>query len=200
MAHFKPIYPHEATPLDPDEIKDLIPDYITTQKELNILEHKNITEAAKWAYCKKHSDILNITFNNSLHKKMFYQVWKWAGIQRKTNKNIGVDFSQIPMNLKNLFEDTKYQIKNKTYKWDELAIRFHYRLVFIHAFPNGNGRHARLMTDILLKVNDQEPFTWGEKFYHSSIDTESKVRKLYLAALRKADSRSFSELITFARK
>ena len=200
MVHFKPIYPHEATPLDPDEIKDLIPDYITTQKELNILEHKNITEAVKWAYCKKHSDILNITFNNILHKRMFYHVWKWAGVQRKTNKNIGVDCSQILMNLKNLFENTKYWIKNEIYKWDELAVRFHHRLVFIHTFPNGNGRHARLMTDILLKINDQEPFTWGEGFYHSSIDTEGKVRKLYLTTLRKADSGSFSELIDFARK
>ena len=198
--YFKPIYPYGSTPLDPYEIKYLIPDYITTQKELNLLEHNNITEAIEWAYHKKHSDILNITFNNSLHKRMFYQVWKWAGTQRKTNKNIGVDFSQIPMKLKNLFENTKYWIKNKTYEWDELAVRFHHKLVLIHTFPNGNGRHARLMTDILLKTNDQEPFTWGESFNHSSIDIESKVRKLYLTALRKADAGSFLELIIFARK
>ena len=131
---------------------------------------------------------------------MFYQVWRWAGIQRKTDKNIGVDFSQIPMKLKYLFEDTKYWIKNKTYTWDELAVRFHYRLVLIHTFPNGNGRHARLMADILLKINGQEPFTWGERIYHSSADVENKTRKLYLVALRKADAGSFSELIAFARK
>ena len=192
--HFQATYPYGATPIDPNEIKDLIPDYITIQKELNLLEQKNITEAVEWAYCKKHSDILNITFNNSLHKRMFYQVWKWAGVQRKTNKNIGVDASQIPMKLKDLFEDTKYWIKNKTYKWDELAVRFHYRLVFIHAFPNGNGRHARLMADILLKINSQELLTWGEKFYHSSTNLENKARRLYLSALRRQTQDHFQNL------
>ena len=161
---FKLKYSYGATSLDPDEIEGLIPDYITTQDELNLLEQKNITEAIEWAYRKKHSDILNITFNNLLHKKMFYQVWKWAGMQRKTNKNIGVDFSQIPMKLKDLFEDTKYWIKNKIYTWDELVVRFHHRLVLIHAFPNGNGRHARLMADILFKIKCSRAFHMGRRF------------------------------------
>lgn len=196
---FKPTNLYGATPLDSDDIKDLIPDYVTTQKELNLLEQDNIVEAINWLYSKKHKDILNITFNNLLHKQMFYRVWKWAGVQRKTNKNIGVDCPQIPIKLKNLFEDTMYWIRNDTYMWDELAVRFHHKLVLIHAFPNGNGRHARLMADILLKSNGKEPLTWGEKSCQFSIDIEGQVRKSYLSALRKADSGSFSQLIAFAR-
>ena len=106
---------------------------------------------------------------------------------------------QIPAKLKNLFEDTRYWIKNKTYKWDELAVQYHHKLVSIHAFLNGNRRQARLMTDILLKSNDRASFTWGENRHASSIDTEGKTRKAYISALKKADENNFIDLIKFVK-
>ena len=199
MSSFKLTYPVGATPLDSNEIEGLIPDYITTQKELNILEQQNIIEGISWAERKKNSDVLSITFCYELHKQMFNQVWKWAGQPRTTDKNLGSYWEQIPTKLNNLFEDTRYWIKNKTYKWDELAVRFHHKLVSIHAFPNGNGRHARLMTDILLKSNDKASFTWGENRRASSIDTEGKTRKAYISSLKKADENNFIDLMKFVK-
>ncbi|MDE0151333.1 MAG: mobile mystery protein B [Bdellovibrionales bacterium] len=199
MSRFKPIYPPGATPLDPNEIEDLIPDYITTQRELNVLEQQNIIEGINWAEQQKNPDVLSITFNNKLHEKMFNQVWRWAGKQRTMDKNIGCHWQQIPTQLNHLFQNTHYWIENKTYRWVELATRFHHKLVFIHVFPNGNGRHARLMTDMLLKFNNQEPFTWGEKMHSSPIQTEGKTRKAYISALKKADKNDFIDLIKFAK-
>ena len=199
MNNIKTKYLKGATPIDVNEMKGLIPDYITTQEELNSLEQENITEAKKWIYSKFPSDILNRTFNCNLHKKMLDQVWKWAGTFRTTDKNIGVNPEQIGISLEELFKNTKYWIENNTYEWDELASRFHHKLVFIHCFPNGNGRHARLMTDLLLKLNNKEPFTWGGKSSQSSIQVESKVRNSYIESLKKADNNSFSELIDFVK-
>ena len=186
MSQFKLTYPSGATPLDPNEIDGLIPDYITTQRELNILEQRNIIEGINWADRQKKPDVLSIAFNHELHRQMFNQVWKWAGRPRTTNKNIGFHWTQIPTQLTNLFSATQYWIKNKTYKWNELATRFHHKLVFIHVFPNGNGRHARLMTDILLKSNNQKPFTWGQKMNSFPIDVEGEIRKTYISSLKKS--------------
>ncbi|MDE0151881.1 MAG: mobile mystery protein B [Bdellovibrionales bacterium] len=197
MSKFKLAYPSGATPLDPNEIEGLIPDYITTQKELNILEQQNIIEGVNWADRQKKSDVLNMKFNYELHRQMFNQVWKWAGSPRTIDKNIGAYWQQIPAQLENLFSNTRYWIENKTYKWNELAVRFHHKLVFIHVFPNGNGRHARLMTDILLKFNQQKPFTWGQKMYSLPIEVEGKTRKVYISALKKADENNFVDLIKF---
>lgn len=199
MSSFKPIYSPGATPLDLNEIEGLIPDYITTQRELNILEQKNIIEGMKWADSQKDPDLLSITFNHKLHEKMFDQVWRWAGKPRNVDKNIGSPWQHIPTHLNQLFKNTCYWIQNKIYAWDELATRFHHKLVFIHVFPNGNGRHARLMTDILLKLNKQEPFTWGEKNQSSPIEVEGKTRKAYISALQKADKNNFIDLIKFAK-
>ena len=199
MSNFKLIYPPGATPLDPNEIEGLIPDYITTQGELNILEQQNIIEGINWAEQQKRPDVLTIAFNYKLHKQMLDQVWKWAGRPRTTDKNIGSHWQQIPTQLNNLFENTGYWIKNKIYKWDELATRFHHKLVSIHAFPNGNGRHARLMTDILLKSYNKKPFTWGQKMSSSPIEVEGKTRKAYISALKKADENDITDLIKFAK-
>ena len=198
MSKIEIKYPSGATPLDPNELGGLIPDYITTQGELNTLEMENIVVASNWALSKKHTDFLNVTFCYDLHKRMFEQVWKWAGKQRQSNKNIGVSKEQIISQLKQLFDDTDYWIKHNSFGWNEIAARFHHRLVWVHAFVNGNGRHARLLTNILLRANGQEPFTWGNATHRELIDTESAVRKEYIAALREADNNSFDRLLKFA--
>ncbi len=199
MSKIKLDYPSGATPLDKNEMAGLIPSYITTQDELNDLEQENIKVATEWTYTKNFSDILNVTFCLDLHKKMFNEVWSWAGMFRQTQKNLGVDPQEIGDKLEQLFQNTKYWIENNIYEWDELATRFHHKLVSIHCFSNGNGRHARLMTNLLLKVNNKKLFTWGSKSSKCPIETQGTIRNSYLSALKKADNNSFSDLIIFVR-
>ena len=195
----KLVYPPGATPLDPNETAGLIPNYITTQGELNELEGKNIENALLWLGQKKRTDILNTTFALDLHKQMFGDVWKWAGKQRTSNKNIGVMSEQIMNQLGLLFSDTRHWIENQTFSWDEIGVRFHSRLVGIHIFPNGNGRHARLMADVLLEINNLTPFTWGANINSNPVDIEGPTREAYISALKEADLGNFDPLLKFVR-
>jgi Fic-DOC domain mobile mystery protein B len=156
-------YPPGATPIDKDEAQGLIPSYINTQVELNAAEQANILEAQSWALGRQHKAILTDAFIRKLHQRMFKRVWQWAGTYRKSDKSIGIHWPQISTELQKLCGDSTYWIEHLTYPWDELGVRFHHRLVSIHPFPNGNGRHARLLTDVLMTNNDQEPFTWGAR-------------------------------------
>jgi len=194
-------YPDGATPLDPNEMDGLIPaGYITTQGELNALERDNVLEAQSWALQKPRSDVLNATWLFSLHKRMFNRVWEWAGTQRRSDKGIGdVPWHQILTELANLFADTQYWIEHATYGSDEIAVRFHRKLVWIHAFPNGNGRHARLMTDVLLRSFGQPLFSWGLKISMGAIDAQGPLREEYIAALQEADRGEHGRLLRFAR-
>jgi len=187
------------TPLDPDEMEGLIPRHVTTQGELNQVEQANILEARTWLVGRSHPDILTDSFLRDLHKRMFKDVWKWAGKYRKSLKNIGVSAVQIPVEVKKLCEDTQFWIQNHTYSWDEIGVRFHHRLVSIHPFPNGNGRHARLATDILMRANGQEPFTWGGESEVDLIGSAGETRGGYLAALKAADNGDVGPLLSFAR-
>ena len=197
MSKFQIQYSPGATPLNPDELAGLIPNYITTQGELNELERENILEATEWALGKTSHDCMNMTFCFDLHKRMFSKVWKWAGTTRQSDKTIGVHWPQINTKLKVLFDDTNFWISDQTYGFDELAARFHHRLVAIHAFSNGNGRHARLMTEVIQIVNDKILFTWGRTDLSSS---NSTVRQEYLDSLKAADMGSYESLIKFVRK
>jgi len=155
-------YPPGATPLDADELASLIPGHITTQGELNEWEQLNIAQGENRA--RKHrKEILNEAFLRQLHKQMFGETWKWAGEFRKTDKNIGVDWHKTGVELKKLLDDVHFQIEHASYPPDEIAVRFHHRLVAIHPFPNGNGRHARLMADLLVERLGQPRFTWGQR-------------------------------------
>lgn len=187
-------YPAGATPLDQDEIAGLLPTSISTIAELNEFEASNILRAELWALRRKRN-VLSEKFIRNLHQRMFNEVWKWAGTYRRTNKNIGVDWYQVPPQLTELCANATIWIEKQVYPWVELGARFHHRLVCIHAFPNGNGRHARLMTDVLLRANNQELFTWGRNLTDSS-----GARQLYLDALRDADDRNFEALISFVQR
>jgi Fic-DOC domain mobile mystery protein B len=126
---------------------------------------------------------------------MFGKTWKWAGSFRQTDKNIGVDWREIPVALRNLLNDVKAQIEHQSYPHDEIVLRFHHRLVWVHLFANGNGRHARLVADHLIQKLGGSAFSWGSR----SLVEVSEKRKLYLAALRAADSRNYQPLMAFAR-
>ncbi|TAK76792.1 MAG: mobile mystery protein B [Gammaproteobacteria bacterium] len=185
-----------ATPLDPDEIAGLMPLHITTQGQLNEWEAANILKAEGWLFSTfNHGNFLTIDFVRLLHKKMFEDTWKWAGTFRNTGKNIGVDSSKITTELRNILEDAAYQIIKQTYSADEIAYRFHHRLVWVHPFANGNGRHARLMADLLLAQAGETRFTWGKQ----KLEAESLVRTQYINALREADKGDYRPLAVFVR-
>ena len=189
-------YPDGASPLDPDEIDGLLLTHITTREQLNRWEQENINEAIEWAYIRKHRDIISATFMKRLHKKMFGNVWKWAGQFRKSDKNIGIAWWEIPLEVKKLCDDTTVWIEQEVYASDELGVRFHHRLAWIHPFPNGNGRHARLMTDLTLEqILNQPGFTWGGE----SLVQTSDCRSRYIKALYAADRNDFSLLMKFVR-
>jgi Fic-DOC domain mobile mystery protein B len=185
----------EATPLTPEEMQALIPTYITLRSELNEAEQHGILTAERWAFSKQHKDLLGEKLLRDLHRRMFKDVWHWAGQYRKTARNIGIDAWQIPTNLRLLLDDARFWIDNHTYSSDEIAVRFHHRLVFIHPFPNGNGRHARLMADLLIVQLQGNRFTWGR----TNLATTSDTRKSYIEALQAADQGNIMQLITFAR-
>ena len=188
------------TPLDEEESEGLKIPAISTKGELDEFEQKNIEEAIQWTVGKKMKleKLLSEEFVKSLHKRMYGEVWKWAGKFRLSEKNIGTQSWNIPTELKVLLEDTKYWIENGTYSEDEIAIRFKHRIVSIHCFPNGNGRHSRLMADLIAeKLCKQKIFSWGQS--HSNLSNENDARSSYLAALKKADKGDYTDLLTFAR-
>lgn len=199
MSKFKLTYASGATPLDPEEAQDLIPDYISTMGELNQAEQSNISDAYVWAEKQNLSELLTGTFIFKLHERMFNQVWKWAGKMRGSNKNIGVSKESIMNDLGQLLKNVEYWIENKTFNNDELAVRFHHRLVQIHVFTNGNGRHARLITDLLLIYLVEIKFTWGTNGAYTPLEVEGKTRAEYINALKLADNDQFKSLIQFVR-
>ncbi len=142
--------PTGATPIDPDEAEGLLPEHVTTRGELDELEEANIQEGLEWALGRSR-EVLSEEFVYELHRRMFDSVWAWAGKVRLTDKNIGVDKNIVRTEVRKLIDDALYWRENLVYEPDGLAVRFHYRLVSIHPFPNGNGRHARLMADLLIR-------------------------------------------------
>jgi Fic-DOC domain mobile mystery protein B len=183
-----------ATPLTAEEREGLIPSYVTLRRELNEAEQANILEAEHWAFARKRK-VLEERFLTDLHKRMFGRVWRWAGKFRHTERNVGVDPYRIATDLRQLLDDCRYWIEHATYPPDETCARFHHRLVAIHPFPNGNGRHARLATDLLLVALGQPRFSWGRTNLVNSGDT----RRAYVAALRAADGRDIRPLLKFVR-
>lgn len=189
-------YPEGATPIDPDEAGGLLLTHITTRGELDRWEQDNIVEALTWLDRTVPTVILNEQFVKELHRRMFANVWKWAGHFRRTDRNIGCPWHQISMVLSNLCDDAVLWIELQEYPPDEIAIRFHHRLVLIHPFPNGNGRHARLMTDLLLEhILNCSRFTWGSEDLSRGGDT----RQRYIAALHAADKYNYEPLRKFVR-
>ena len=192
------IYNDGQTPLDEDEKEGLLIQSIATRGELDEFEQQNIEDTIQWSLTRrfKSEQILSESFIQELHKKMYRNVWRWAGEYRKTNKNIGVDKLEIPIALRSLIDDASYWLENNIYDPEEFAIRFKHRLVSIHCFPNGNGRHSRMIADIIVEKIFQQPvFSWGSK----SLSDEKESREKYLLALRKADKGDFSLLLKFAR-
>lgn len=186
--------PDGATPLEAEELDDLIPDHLRTKAELNDWEQANILEAQDWR--GRPSQILTRKYVTELHRRMFGRTWRWAGKFRRTLKNIGVPPEAIAAELEKLLADVAYWVEHETYEPDEIAVRFHHRLVATHLFPNGNGRHAREITDRLLVHLGRPRFTWGS----ASLVGADEARGAYLEALRAADGGKYDRLRNFVRK
>lgn len=191
-------YNNGQTPISEEEKEDILLPTISTRGELDEFEQANIEKAIEWSMKNTFvlGEVLSIGFTKKLHLNMFSEVWGWAGTFRRSNKNIGVDKFSIEQELSKLMEDCKYWIANKVYPEDEIAIRYKFRMVSIHPFPNGNGRHSRICGDILVSQILKQPiFSWGGK----RIEEAGETRKNYLEALYKADQGDIGPLLKFAR-
>jgi len=190
-------YPDGATPLDPEEMGGLRFKHVATRSELDQLEQANIQKGMAWLKRQKNPDILTEDLVSNLHRQLFGDVWTWAGNFRKTGKNIGVDAIQITIQLRALLDNARYWIKHETYPAKELAARFHHKLVYIHPFANGNGRHSRIMADaILTKLMNEPAIDWAGGH---RLETMNERRSEYIAALKAADKGDLTNLLNFVR-
>ena len=188
-----------ATPLEDDDIDGLIPTFVATRSDLNLVEQANIEKASFWAFRRRKAvsatELLNVSFSRELHRRMFGDVWRWAGQQRVRGTNIGVEPYRITAEEKLLFDDCLYWHSHDTYDIAERAVRLHHRLVTVHPFRNGNGRHSRLMADIYLHAAGARRLSWGAG---QDLVIDGEARATYIAALRTADAGEIQPLLAFA--
>jgi Fic-DOC domain mobile mystery protein B len=190
--------PDGATNLSPEDRRGLLQTWIVNRAELNAAEKRNILGGTAWARRRRGSkpeDILTDRYTKALHKRMFGDVWNWAGKYRERESNIGIKPHLISTEVTALFNDVLHWLEHKTYEPDELAVRLHHRLVAIHPFTNGNGRHTRLMADLLVERLGREPFTWGRH----SLTEVGELRTNYVTVLKAADNHAIEPLLKFAR-
>jgi Fic-DOC domain mobile mystery protein B len=186
------------TPLSEEEFDGLKILSITTREELDEFEQLNIEQAIQWTLAKKvlANDLLSEKFIKDLHKRMYGDVWKWAGSFRNTEKNLGIKSFLIPVQLKQLLDRALFWYENNIFTPDEMAVRFKHELVSIHCFANGNGRHSRLMADLIMEKLYDKPFlTWGS----SDLVKANDKRKAYIDAIKMADNLDLNSLILFAK-
>lgn len=183
------------TELSDEDREGLIPTYIATRGELFEAEQRNIVQALSSRVAPSVDEVLDDLYLRRLHRAMFGQVWRWAGQYRTTETNIGVDPTRVAVAVRVLGDDARAWSQSSTFEPDELAVRFHHRLVAIHPFANGNGRHSRIAADLLVAAMGRERFTWGA---HLQVDT-TELRGRYLRALRRADNLEIDDLLAFAR-
>lgn len=186
------------TPLSEEETDGLLPDHLTTKAELNEFEQANILEARKWLLSYKiKNGVAESRFLKELHRRMFDQTWAWAGDYRKSEKNLGIDYALISFEIEKLCKEVKFWKEDQFYSPDHIAIKFHHKLVLIHPFPNGNGRHSRLAADLMAVELGQKEFKWG----NSNLIKAYENRAEYIKALKFVDSNpdQIESLLKFAR-
>jgi len=187
--------PDGATPITAEEREGLKQHAIATRHELNLAEQANILKSRRWAMSQHKKNLLTTRFTCQLHHRMFADVWNWAGSYRTTARNIGIEAYRIPIDLPQKLDDTQYQIQHQVYSNDEIAVRLHHQLVYVHPFPNGNGRHARFFADLIAIQLGNPPFSWGQE----TLTDTSQTRSQYIETLRCADQHDIQPLLTFAR-
>jgi len=188
---------NSATDIDPDDLEGLIP-RITTQAELDEYEQQNILAARLWIHTAKRlcDDYPSPKSLCRLHRRMFDRTWNWAGAYRTSLKNMGIVPEGIPEAVALLCGDVQAWKTYESYTAMEQAARFHHRLVQIHPFRNGNGRHARLAADVLMMCRGDRPLQWGPRDPHASGDH----RSWYIEALRAADAHDYGPLLAYLER
>jgi Fic-DOC domain mobile mystery protein B len=189
------------TPLHPDDAAQLIPN-LATRRELHEWERQNILQAQTWAFGPRvmgQRDPLDEKYVRELHRRMFDATWKWAGHYRtRDGINLGCPFAEVQQRIGGLLGNVRFWVEHQTFPVDEIAVRFHHQIVGqIHAFPNGNGRHARLISSVLVVKLGRPRFTWGRE----TLVDPGPARQAYLEALHAADNgeNSIRQLVLFAR-
>jgi Fic-DOC domain mobile mystery protein B len=189
--------PSGATPLGPDETDLLIPTDVATRADLNAVERDNILSARLWAFSRRGivdaDTLLQTTTLDAIHRRMFGNVWKWAGKRRTRDTNIGSDPAEIVMRLKDVLDDARYWHDHNTFDRIETAVRIHHRIVQVHPYVNGNGRHARFVADLYLHVNGEDTLPWRPDESDTSVG-----RATYISALQLADRGDYAALIAYA--
>lgn len=196
QAHPFQVRDEAATILTHEEKAGLIPSWVTYRHELNEVEQENIAQARLWAFRQRRRNLLSEDFLLDLHKRMLGRVWRWAGKFRTSERNIGVPAWRISTDVRMLLDDAQLWVAQSVYQPDELAVRFHHKLVWIHPFPNGNGRHSRMLGDLLARHLGAEPFTWGSS---GTLTQANTLRARYVAALQAADRHDITPLLAFVR-
>lgn len=191
--------PQGATPIEAEDLEGLIPQFVVTRAELNQVEYENIAKALPWAERQATLlgpvKLLDDQFLSALHRRMFDDVWRWAGTPRLRDTNIGVAPEQIAVQVRQVFDDVRYWHEHDVFSVDGRAVRLHFRLVSVHPFTNGNGRCTRLMADLYLNALGAPRFTWGS----GDLDHATAVRSEYIAALERAREDDCASLLAFSR-
>ena len=192
--------PAGATPIAEEDLDGLIPSFVATRADLNRVEYENILAAMPWAFTEARKrgalGVLDIKFVFDLHRRMFGDVWEWAGSQRRRETNLGVAPHQILEALKASLDDARYWHEHEIFDLDRRAALIHYRLVFVHPFPNGNGRCTRLIADLYRVSVGAEPFSWSR----DRLDIEGSARNDYIRALELVREDDGDALVAFARR
>jgi Fic-DOC domain mobile mystery protein B len=187
-----------ATPLSDEDLQGLRIPSVTTHGELNEAEAANIIRGQEWALRARTArlpDLLSDRFMQRLHLTMFGDVWRWAGKYRLKDTNIGVPAHEIREHLRNVYADARAWLEHDVYSPEEFAARLHYRIATVHPFPNGNGRHARMVAHVVLVRHfKRDPLPWG----NSALYAADAARQAYITALVAADNNDFAPLLTFA--
>jgi Fic-DOC domain mobile mystery protein B len=189
----------DGAPLTYQDFDGLIPNFVASRSDLNLVEQANIESATLWAFGERRvasvEKLLTNSFADRVHRQMFGDVWRWAGKRRIRTTNIGIEPPLITTRMKLLFDDALHWHLHETYNSAELAVRLHHQLVSIHPYRNGNGRHARFMADLYLHLEKASPLVWGS----NSTEVTAATRRTYITALQSADHGDYTPLISFAQ-
>jgi Fic-DOC domain mobile mystery protein B len=195
--------PEGTTPLEAEELDGLIPDFVATRADLNQVEFENIAKALPWARRQIRLGGATCLFNEAfvfeLHRRMFGDVWTWAGHQRRRETDLGVTPHQIPTALRQALDDARFWHDQEVYPVDHRAARIHHRLVVVHPFANGNGRCTRLIADLYLQSVGSPPFSWATDRLDGGAEALRAIRRAYIAALEAAPADDYAALVAFAR-
>lgn len=179
------------TSLTVQDLQGLKLPFVKTRAQLSAVEGPNIVSGKQATLTSRKSrvpNMLSVEYLRELHSRMFNDVWDWAAQIPSTElqNEFAASVPGIRPQLSILYADAiEYWLNDKRMTPEEFAVRVHHRVVKIHPFRNGNGRHSRLLADLLLSENfGLETFTWGGS---AQLGAGDLYRQPYLEGLKAAD-------------